>query len=71
MPHKIAKSGTFIIVFSTALVGCAPVQTASGSVAISRCKLGSHTEAYPNNPNPIHAYKCRSDGDGYGMRNSA
>jgi hypothetical protein len=65
MPRKVAIIGATIFAVYAVLAVCASTPTVSGPVTVARCPLDSHTEAFPNNPDPKRAYGCRSNQSGF------
>jgi hypothetical protein len=65
MRREVVKTGAMVIATAVAVMGCVSTLNASGLVTNSRCKLGYHTESFPENSDPKKAYKCRSDDEGY------
>jgi len=64
MVRMILKSSVLAIALPLALGGCAEVAT-SGPVTQSHCGRVYHDEGFPNDPNPRHAYRCKSDASGF------
>jgi len=67
MTRNFLISGALVVLLSAPLGACATgVATKSTTWShISRCRLGAHTEAYPRDPRPRHAYGCVSDSVGF------
>jgi hypothetical protein len=65
MPREVVITGAILIAVAETLMGCASTPTVSGPVTVARCPLDSHTEAFPNNPDPKRAYGCRSNQSGF------
>jgi hypothetical protein len=64
MVRKFLKSGVLAVALSVALGGCAEV-AASGPVTKTHCGKVYHDEGFPSDPNPKHAYRCKSDANGF------
>jgi hypothetical protein len=66
MRRDFLKCGAMILALSTPLGACAwaPATPVAWSKP-ARCPIGTHTEAYPNDPRPNHAYGCVSDSFGF------
>jgi hypothetical protein len=58
------KAGLSLAFFS-ALVGGDASSPVLGHVVYAHCPLDSHTEAFPRNRKPRHAYACRSNQSGF------
>jgi hypothetical protein len=63
MADKLVKIGGAAALL--AIIGGCAQSTISGSVARSHCGVGSHDVANLDDPNPQHAYWCKSDNSGY------
>ena len=67
MRHRFLGSSAFVVALGATLGACAQ-SVAVGPQALStlpRCPRYTHTEAYPNNPNPRYAYKCVPESVGF------
>lgn len=60
MTHRFLTSSAFIIALAAPLGACGSsvVVGPDALSALPPCPRYTHTEAYPNNPNPRYAYKC-------------
>jgi hypothetical protein len=61
--HPVALMA-IVIALSVPLAACSAVP-ATGPAETGKCPLGYHTEAFPNDSNPRHAYQCWPDQRGY------
>ncbi len=52
-----------ILMLSAMLAGCS--YPPPGRLVYGHCGMDAHTEAYPHAKDPLKAYGCRSDDDGY------
>jgi|HubBroStandDraft_5_1064220.scaffolds.fasta_scaffold508001_2 hypothetical protein len=67
MTRNFLLSGVLVVILSAPLGACA-AGVATGPTSWSnlpKCRLGAHTEAYPRDPRPRHAYGCVSDSIGF------
>jgi hypothetical protein len=67
MTRNFLICGALVVLLSAPLGACAtavPNKPITWS-HMSRCRLGAHTEAYPRDPRPRHAYGCVSDSVGF------
>jgi hypothetical protein len=67
MTRNFLMTGILIVLLSAPLGACA-TGAATGPATWShlrKCRLGAHTEAYPRDPRPRHAYGCVSDSVGF------
>jgi hypothetical protein len=66
MTRNLPKASPLFLALLVPLTGCASGPSASVKPAyFALCPLDSHTEAYPNNPNPKRAYGCVSNTHGF------
>ena len=67
MTRNSLTFGVLVVVLSAPLGACATgVATGPASWSnLPKCRMGSHTEAYPRDPRPRRAYGCVSDSLGF------